>query len=81
MTREEVLQAEVAALRAEIQRLKEPPVPGLSYYDDIEDVVAQIRDRGVHPTEGRIVAEWIEGLRTDLDALRIELRDATTFKL
>lgn len=74
-----ILQAEVSALRAERARLMAAPVPALSYYGDIEDVVAKIRERGVHPTEAGTVALWLERLAKENDDLRAELRDATTF--
>ena len=75
-----ILQAEVAALRAEIRRLNTPPPqPTLNYYRDLHDVVARIRERGVHFDERHIVADWLERLSNDIDSLRAELREATTF--
>lgn len=63
----EVLQAEVTALRAEIRRLTAPPLPDLSYYTDLSDVIAKIRERGVHFDERHIVAGMLETLKNLID--------------
>lgn len=60
-----VLQAEVTALRAEIRRLSAAPVPALSYYTNPRDVLAKIRERGVHITEAAGLVDWIDGMIKD----------------
>ena len=60
MTREDVLQAEVTALRAELARRDAPPMPALSYYSDPSDVIAIVRTRGVHPSEADWLATFME---------------------
>lgn len=55
-----ILQAEVAALRAELARRNAPPMPSLSYYSDPSDVIAIVRARGVHPTEADWLATFME---------------------
>lgn len=70
MTREHVLQAEVQALRsqlrnleAEMDRLTKLPLPSLQMYgNDVDDVVAAIERRGVHPTEWQWLAQYIRDL-------------------
>jgi hypothetical protein len=62
-----ILQAEVAALRAEIRRLTARPTPDLSYYADLCDVIAKIRERGVHFDERHIVADKLEILNNLID--------------
>lgn len=70
-----ILNAEVAALRAEIARqrsakaleevLANPPrpLPDLQTYGyDVADVVSAIRRRGIHPTEVAWLADFIEAL-------------------
>ena len=37
-----------------------PPMPSLSYYSDPSDVIAIVRDRGVHPTEADWLATFME---------------------
>lgn len=56
--------------------MKTPPMPALSYYSDTSDVVAQIRRRGIHPTEIETVATLLESLDACIDELREELREA-----
>lgn len=75
MTREHVLQAEVQALRSQIRNLEKElervtarPIPSLSMYGyDVDDIVAAIEDRGVHPSETKWLAEFIRAL-ADYDA-------------
>lgn len=64
-----ILRAEVAALRAEVARLTAPqpeasrPLPDLQTYGrNVDDVVAAIRRRGIHPTEFLWLADFIKDL-------------------
>lgn len=58
-----ILEAEVAALRAEIARRDARPLPDLQTYGrDVDDVVEAIRRRGIHPSEFRWLADFIEAL-------------------
>ena len=61
---EEVYRQEAIALRAQLERHKAPaPSPSLDYYAaDVNDVVAAIRRRGIHPSEVEWVASYIEHL-------------------
>jgi len=75
MRREQVLEAEVSALRSQIRNLEKElervtarPIPSLSMYShDVDDVVAAIENRGVHPSETKWLAEFIRAL-ADSDA-------------
>ena len=67
--RQQILEAEVKALRsqlrnleAEMERLTRVPLPSLQMYGDVDDVVAAIERRGVHPTEWKWLAKYIRGL-------------------
>ncbi len=61
--RQQILEAEVAALRAEIARRDTRPLPDLQTYGhDVTDVVAAIRRRGIHPSEVAWLADFIETL-------------------
>ncbi len=75
-----VLQAEVTALRAEIRRLSAPPIPALSYYSEASDMVAKIRERGVHVTEAEAVVAMLARLDIENDDLTRELRELQTFR-
>lgn len=63
-----ILRAEVTALRAEVTRLTAllnppRPLPDLQTYGhDVDDVVAAIRRRGIHPTEAAWLADYVEAL-------------------
>jgi predicted component of type VI protein secretion system len=61
--RQQILEAEVAALRAEIARRDARPLPDLQTYGrDVDDVVEAIRRRGIHPSEVAWLADFIEAL-------------------
>lgn len=68
MRLERAWQAEREALRAEIARLRRlldapPPLPELRFYgNDVAEVVAAIRLRGVHKTEREWLADYIQRL-------------------
>lgn len=70
MRREQVLEAEVSALRSqlrnlekELERVTARPIPSLMMYGyDVDDIVAAIEDRGVHPSETKWLAEFIRAL-------------------
>lgn len=63
MTREDVLQAGVTALRAELARRDVRPLPDLQTYGyDPEAVAAAIVRRGIHPSEFEYVADMIKSL-------------------
>lgn len=68
--RQQILEAEVQALRsqlrnleAELERMTRVPLPSLQMYGgDVNDVVAAIERRGVHPTEWKWLAKYIRRL-------------------
>lgn len=73
--RQQILEAEVSALRSQIRNLEQElervttrPMPSLMMYGyDVDDIVAAIERRGVHPTETKWLAEFIRAL-ADYDA-------------
>lgn len=77
---EDVYRQEVTALRAEIRRLSLPPIPALSYYSETSDMVAKIRERGVHVTEAEAVASMLARLDIENDDLRGEVRELQTYR-
>jgi hypothetical protein len=67
-TREQILEAEVRALRAEIQRRDAPPAVPIDYTNDIADVIDIIRERAIHPTERLALASYLLGWTKAADA-------------
>lgn len=74
--RQQILEAEVQALRAEIARRDATPMPALRFYaSDYDSLADMIRQRGVHPTENETVAQAIKDLIAWGEGLHAELRE------
>ena len=79
--RQQLLEAEVKELRAELARLQTPPVPSLTYVDsDADDMIAMIRARGIHPSEAETIATMLEDLAHLLEETKGELKEAQTWR-